>query len=219
MTVLHDLKETSMTRRLLVEPLCVAAALLGLFSATTAEAASTPTIVAMVNPVDQYQVLKPSWTVLHRFYGGTCNEGSGAGIPGADRCFVSNTIYDPCWPTVNQYDRYNGSFCPSAPWSHSGILIKGHHHPYNDATGRSVWGIALPSGNRCSFVGGAGTLYRGKRVNFGCQHDSIWLVGRPNKTTRIWHILAVQYDKNFRVVRHWTAEIRRAWVARSPYGG
>jgi hypothetical protein len=187
--------------------------------ATPADAVSRATTVTIVKPVDRHQVLRPGWSVQQTFYRGVCYEGSDTAIPGVDRCFVGNFIHDPCWPTVNRYGRYNGSFCPSAPWRRLGVLIKGHHHPDNYARGRRTWGIALPSGNRCSLAEGAGVLYKGRRVNYYCQHDRVALVGRPSKTTRVWHILAIKYSKQGRVIARWTAAIPRAWVAVSPYGG
>lgn len=186
--------------------------------AAPAAATSPATTVTIVKPVDRYQVLKPGWTVKHTFYGGSCSEGSEA-VAGADRCFAGNYIYDPCWPTVNNHNRYNGSYCPTAPWTRSGILIKGHHHSYDYARGRSTWGLALPSGNRCSIAEGAGTTYKGRRVNYYCQHDRVSLVGAPSKSRRVWHILAIKYNKRGRVIAHWRATIAHAWIAVSPYGG
>lgn len=164
-----------------------------LTTASVAAAAPGParagTAVSVVRPVTASGVLKASYHVTATKRHASCLKGGSEVIRGADRCFAGNFVLDPCWPGRNSAGRYVADYCLPAPWSHGVLRVKGAK-AHTAGHGRGLWALQLRSGVRCAFVGGATSVYHGKRLNFGCPHDR-WLVGKPDRSRPTWTIVEV----------------------------
>ena len=160
--------------------------------AAASAASSGHTRVVIVQPTDAYGFLKSGYRVLHTLYGGDCRNESEV-VAGTDRCFAGSRIFDPCWATINSHARYNGSFCPDAPWRKPGILIRGRHTAKYD-TSRHLWAVQLRDGRRCEFAQGATAVFHGQRLNFYCSGPGHkWLVGVPYTQRPFWRITEVTW--------------------------
>lgn len=184
----------------------------------TGRAASAHTVQVNVKPTDSHGRLKPAYQVTRTFDRGQCFGASSEVVVGADRCFSGNFVLDPCWPTLNRHGRYSGSYCPRAAWLRRGVLVKSSHKAGEVTRGRSLWAVRLGSGLRCSYLSGASSIFRGRRVNFGCAPNRRkFLVGEPSRRTAFWRITEVTFaNGHFRNPRR--VVITTAWFGVSPSG-
>jgi hypothetical protein len=106
------------------------------------------------------------------------------------RCFVGNSILDPCFSS----EFANNVVCPM-PWSDSAVeinLTKPLPRPSNHAAPSlrlAPWAIETTSGAICMSASGAAPVVHGKRLNYSCS-SKLGLWGNPDRKTEPWTILS-----------------------------
>jgi hypothetical protein len=108
------------------------------------------------------------------------------------RCFVGNTIYDPCFSSSRAHGVV---ICPN-PQLKGGVEIRltsGLPHAFANTRMQSLkdqpWDIQLTSGRYCSFSSGASEVVRGKRLNYFCGPGTKYgLWGFPRRSSEPWTI-------------------------------
>jgi hypothetical protein len=125
------------------------------------------------------------------------------------RCFVGNTILDPCFSS----EFASNVVCPT-PWNDTAVeinLTKPLPKPTNHAAPSvqlQPWAIQTASGANCIFASGATSVVHGHRLNYFCSAKlALW--GYPNRRSTTWTILSA--PPSARTLSHRTA-ILRAWM-------
>jgi hypothetical protein len=150
--------------------------------------ASAPTVLRTYMPFDEATHARVKGAAS-----GYCWTGSLSDVRAdAWRCFIGNSIYDPCFSA-------GGSFvlCPVAgPWAPEVVKIvltrklpRGAANHAGDPKRSRPWAIRTTSGLRCTFLDGATEAVGGKRLNYGCRAGA-GLYGDPRRATVMWTILA-----------------------------
>jgi hypothetical protein len=123
---------------------------------------------------------------------GYCWVGSIAdGRTDAWRCFLGNSILDPCFSKGKLSKPF--VVCPIAPWSRRAtvlVLTKPIPLVEGNATSRSStepWGIVTANGKHCLAFTGATGVIGGRYVRYGCQEGGV-LLGVPDRHTPVWTI-------------------------------
>jgi hypothetical protein len=171
--------------------------LLAAFAALTATApadAARTTKIVIVTPVTGAGNLKPGYVITERVSSGRCPSGSDV-VHGAYRCFAGNVVADPCWPDADQSPA--SVVCTQAPWSKKLYEIqKPGKLAHSPATlPATPMGVQLTDGSHCETIDGAASLYQGKVIRYACGKGSSGLIGQPVRTTGLWTIERVHYDK------------------------
>jgi len=127
------------------------------------------------------------------------------------RCFVGNTILDPCFSS----EFASNVVCP-VPWNDSGVEIN-LTRPLPKPTNHAVpslklapWAISIASGSNCTFTAGATSVIpkTKTRMNYFC-NPKLGLWGYPNRKSTTWTILSA--PPNAKTLSHRTA-IVHAWM-------
>jgi hypothetical protein len=146
-----------------------------------------------VRPTTMSGALKPGYSISARLNGGVCPAGAEA-VDGAYDCTVGNEEYGPCWP-VGKVSKVGEMFCISMPWSRSGtdIGLQDTLRPLLPVkpSERLIWGVELTSGQRCSPLRGAVSMFAGVPIDFSCESSEIELLGEPDKAQALWTIREV----------------------------
>jgi hypothetical protein len=181
-------------------------------SAAIASGSGGPTKVVRVRPVDKFSRPLPDYQVAHTFTGGDCETGSYY-VAHAYRCFSGNALLDPCWAAVVVTDPQTPyAYCMGDPWSHEVFRIANARGLDSTTAGASQpWGLTLRNGMRCRFIGTGTSLFKGKRISYGCTR-SLSLLASPRKTGSAWSIQAVRYDGTRYV------DVGRVFIAKAWYG-
>ena len=133
--------------------------------------------------------------------------------PRADawRCFIANTINDPCFSSTLAYGVV---VCPT-PWNDQGVEIRltralpkplTHGRP---STALQPWALQLASGAHCLLASGASSVVQGKRLNYFCGASAKYgLWGLPDRSTQPWTILtgpfsATQLSRRAAIAHAW----------------
>ena len=190
-------------RRSLVVIAVTAAAAVPAAASTTG---STHTIATVYEAFSYHGVVIPHATVAD----GYCWESSNVTRRvDAWRCFVGNTIFDPCFSS----EFANNVVCPK-PWNDTAVEIN-LTKPLPKASNRASpslqlqpWAIQTASGANCVFASGASSLVGGKRLNYVCS-AKLGLWGYPNRKSRTWTILSA--PPTAKRLSHRTS-ILRAWM-------
>jgi hypothetical protein len=125
------------------------------------------------------------------------------------RCFVGNTILDPCFEDP-VFDRE--VLCVPSPWARSGTLVRSRLYPDDrfPLSRTRPWALRLATGRGCVSVSGATNVVRGRRLNYICRHFTTgpFLFGVPNRSRPTWTIMLgrIYEPKRFKRVR-----IRTSW--------
>lgn len=124
---------------------------------------------------------------------GSCFAGSAADARSdAWRCFIGNSIADPCFSDPAQP---SWVLCPDdgTPFgtkvtriSLSKALPKSLGNKGSAGQG-NPWALKLAGGKVCTFLTGATFPFHGKRVNYGCDPKT-FLAGSPNRSKPTWTI-------------------------------
>jgi hypothetical protein len=128
------------------------------------------------------------------------------------RCFVANTLYDPCFSSPLAFGVV---VCP-IPWSDTGTEIRltkalpssgSHMRP---SLALQPWAMETAAGAYCLLSSGASNVVHGKRLNYFCgKNDKYGLWGFPSRRSQPWTILQAPFAAN--VLKHRVA-IVRAWM-------
>lgn len=130
------------------------------------------------------------------------------------RCFIGNSIYDPCFSSTLSTGIV---LCPTAPWSNRGTEIKlTKKLPTSQANhgalslGNQPWALQLTSGHDCLFAGGATATIGSRRLNYFCSGlGPVGLWGYPNRKAQPWTI----YEAPGSATKlRTTVAIKRAWM-------
>jgi hypothetical protein len=123
---------------------------------------------------------------------GYCWEGSIAdGRSDAWRCFLGNSILDPCFSRGLSSKPY--VVCPAAPWSARVTLLRlTKPLPLSSRNkGNRVaawpWGIVSSNRQRCLAVTGASSQIAGQWISYYCESGGS-LLGTPNRHAPTWTI-------------------------------
>jgi hypothetical protein len=149
-------------------------AVLGLLAAAMPDvsaAGSPATKVVYVAPVNQGGRPLPGVRITLRLTGGNCEPGSDS-VPGpVYRCFVGNSILDPCWADS---EHARAVLCMTEPWSQTAVELQTRGLPAStQPVPRSLsypWGVKLANGEECIADQGAHDEYRGRVVDYSCGH-------------------------------------------------
>jgi hypothetical protein len=125
------------------------------------------------------------------------------------RCFVGNTILDPCFENP-VFDRE--VLCVPSPWARSGTLVRSRLDPDDrfPLTRTRPWALRLVNGRGCVSVSGATTVVRGSRMNYICRHfrTGPFLFGAPNRSRPTW---TISLGHTYEPARFKRVRIRAAW--------
>jgi len=199
---------------LLVLPL-LASALPAEGRTMTAVAASpsdrSATQVVHVRPTDRRGVKLPQYRVVRLLRDAQCQPGSQAVI-GAFRCFARHDVLDPCW--LERDREHFQALCLGDPWSDQLTRLRistfGGYPPYKGGT--YPWGLRLANGSRCLTVQGAGGVFHGRRVQYGCRHN-VYVLDGLHRDRRVWRGDTVTYDKSAGKFRNGpTRKIAKAFI-------
>jgi len=123
---------------------------------------------------------------------GYCWEGSIAdGRSDAWRCFLGNSILDPCFSRGRSSKPY--VVCPAAPWSTRVTLLRlSKPLPLSNSNKGSraavwPWGIVTSNRQRCLVVTGASGQIAGQWISYYCESGGS-LLGKPNRHAPTWTI-------------------------------
>ena len=125
------------------------------------------------------------------------------------RCFVGNSILDPCFSSAFA----NNVVCPT-PWSDSGVeinLTRPLPKPTNHAAPSlklAPWAIETTTGADCILASGASSVVHGKRLNYYCS-AKLGLWGYPDRHSQPWTILSAPPTAKILKQR---ASILHAWM-------
>jgi hypothetical protein len=167
------------------------AALLALVLVAPAGATSQTTRVTVYRP---FALGKPApGFTIAKTVRGSCFSGSSADQRAdAWRCFIGNSINDPCFSAVGR----GYVLCPAdgTPFGTRLIRIEltkplprglaDHGAPGQG----NPWAVRLAGGKVCTFLTGATFAYHGQRVNYGCTSKA-FLAGSPNRSRPTWTIV------------------------------
>jgi hypothetical protein len=131
---------------------------------------------------------------------GHCWEGSIAdGRSDAWRCFLGNSILDPCFSRGLASKPY--VVCPAAPWSTRVTLLRltkplplSSRNKGNRATAWP-WGIVTSNRQRCLVVTGATSQIAGQWISYYCKSGGS-LLGKPNRRAPTWMIFFAAKGSN-----------------------
>ena len=177
--------------------------------------ANPATAVLHVSPVDADGVLKPNYTIAHRYDGARCQRQS-ATTGTAYRCYTPQApggVYDPCW--VTQTDEH--VVCMTRPWKHRVVqlTVTGGYDdtdPFRQTA--TPWGVLLDSGNHCLFQPGSVHSIDGRPLRYYCRHHIV-LAGRFDRTHQQWRIRTYRDTTpnaaNSTYVWHGFARVATAW--------
>jgi len=166
--------------------------------AALASLACVPTAAAAPATVQvSYSPFAPDGTLVAGLraspaFGGTCDSGSFVvATESAFRCFVGDTIRDPCFADVVASTAERAVVvCVGAPWATDVVRLRLTSPPVGVgrvAPGGPPWALRLSSGRRCLFNQGASPTIAGRRQNYTCTARH-WLFGTPDRTTATWRI-------------------------------
>jgi hypothetical protein len=131
---------------------------------------------------------------------GYCWEGSIAdGRSDAWRCFLGNSILDPCFSRGLSSKPY--VVCPAAPWSARVTLLrltKPLPLSSRNKGGRVAawpWGIVTSNRQRCLMVTGASSRIAGQWISYYCKSGGS-LLGKPNRHAPTWTIFFAAKGSN-----------------------
>jgi hypothetical protein len=180
-------------------------------SAASVATSAAPTVVRHVRPVGAAGRLSAGYTVAHS-HKGHCEAGSEE-TRDAYRCFAGNRVYDPCWVTSNT------AFvvCLGHPWSFTAVSIHVSHYDnsgYSKKIASIPWGVQLGDGQLCGLLAGATSLVHGKRVNYGCQHVKLVLIGNVDKHRKVWRIRKARQTKGGHYKLTGWADVSKAWFGK-----
>jgi hypothetical protein len=105
------------------------------------------------------------------------------------RCIVGSSLYDPCFENLDS--EVGEVLCVSTPWESKGRIVFSDLDPSNrNELPSRPWAVKLGSGKRCSFIGGATAVSRGRRLNYVCRSGDPCpcLYGVPNRSKPTWRI-------------------------------
>lgn len=125
------------------------------------------------------------------------------------RCFVGNSILDPCFSS----EFASNVVCPT-PWSDAAVeinLTKPLPRPTNHAAPSlklAPWAIETTTGADCLLASGASSRVHGKRLNYYCG-AKLGLWGYPNRRSQPWTILSAPPTATVLTAR---ASILHAWM-------
>lgn len=108
----------------------------------------------------------------------------------------SSGSYQTCWVTPAEAE--DEALCLTSPYSRRATRLRLAEPPSEPPLrGRfAPWGMTLLSGKRCTLIGGATTVIRGRRLNYGCSR-TVFLLGEPRKSSsRMWRILGAKLTKS-----------------------
>ena len=152
---------------------------------------------------------------------GTCEPGSDSLPNNVYRCFLGNTVADPCWrdwrasaPEV---------VCLEEPWARAVVRIRLSAPPASSSghseLGAEPWGIALRAGGRCLAFQGAHDTLTGKEgapvIDYYCGR-SLALVRGIDRSRATWTIRAARITHK---LSHPYALIGRVAIQTAWYGG
>jgi hypothetical protein len=142
---------------------------------------------------------------------GRCDAASAVeGRPYVWRCVWGNVLADPCFSATATS---NSAFCPLAPWSSRGALVRARLRGWKPTRPQIIrtwpWGVQTATGRRCKAIRTGTSFIRGMRVNHGCD-DGGFLVGPVDRRSPTWTIL---YGRRFDGERTKLTRIaiRKAW--------
>jgi hypothetical protein len=199
----------SLVRRLLaVRRLCVVVALIAASAAPAATAqAGMHTIATVYEAFSYHGVVVPHVSNVESGY---CWESSNVTRRlDAWRCFVGNSILDPCFSS----EFASNVVCPM-PWSDTAVeinLTKPLPRPSNHSAPSlrlQPWAVKTASGAICVLASGASSVVHGKRLNYFCG-ARLGLWGYPNRKKEPWTILSAPPTARA-LSRH--AAILHAWM-------
>jgi hypothetical protein len=145
--------------------------LLALAAPAVSGAGSPATKVVYVAPVDHSGRPLAAVRITLHLLGGQCEPGSDS-VPGpVYRCFVGNSILDPCWA---DREHARAVLCVQEPWSQTAVELGTHGLlTSSQPVPRSLsypWGVQLANGEKCLADQGAHDEYRGRVVDYACGH-------------------------------------------------
>jgi hypothetical protein len=177
--------------------LAAMAASTGVSAAGTARpAASAPTDVRTVGPLDPTNRLAHGYRITHRYGDANCEIGSPT-VGKAYQCFTpqaSQGIFDSCW--VQAHKAF--VVCLVKPWQHKVARLhvtRGYGDSGGFLTVHEPWGVRLAGGPRCLVILGPVHSAGGRRVNYGCSHKVV-LAGKILRHGATWRARA------YRTVHH-----------------
>jgi hypothetical protein len=186
-------------------------AVAALVAASAAPAAAAPTGMHTVATV--YEAYSYHGVVVPRIStvdSGYCWESSNVTSRlDAWRCFVGNSILDPCFSS----EFASNVVCPM-PWSDTAVeinLTRPLPRPSNHAAPSlrlEPWAIETSAGAICVLASGASSIVHGKRLNYFCS-ARLGLWGYPNRKKEPWTILSAPPTARALSNR---AAILRAWM-------
>jgi hypothetical protein len=193
-------------------------AVLGLLAVVTSEvsASGSPvTKVIYVAPVDRSGHPLSGVRITLHLTGGNCEPGSDS-VPGpVYRCFVGNSILDPCWANS---EHARAVLCMTEPWSQTAVELQTRRLPAStQPVPRSLrypWGVKLANAKECIADQGTHDEYRGRVVDYSCGHAfQLVLLRGMHQSREPW-----TYDSAIRTGSKYitgpTETVRIAW-----YGG
>jgi hypothetical protein len=143
-----------------------------------------------VRPTTKRGSLKRGYTVSARLNGGPCLPSVDV-VGGTYECSVGNKGYGSCWP-LGDAAKARKAFCINMPWEHSGteIALQQKLRPLLPVkpSERMIWAVELTSGQRCSPLHGALSLFGGLPIDFSCAQWDLELLGKPDKAQAVWTI-------------------------------
>lgn len=159
-------------------------------------AASTPTDVRTVGPLDADNRLAHGYRIAHRYGNANCESGSPT-VGKAYQCFTPDApqgIFNSCWVQADK------SFvvCLVRPWQ---LKVARLHvtRGYGDSSGflhvHEPWGVRLARGERCLVILGPVHSAGGRRINYSCRHKIV-LAGQIHRHAATWRARA------YRTVHH-----------------
>jgi len=154
-------------------------------------AASTPTVVRQVSPVDANGTLKPQYAITHRYDGARCQ--SGSTMTGtAYRCFTAQApqgVLDPCWVTETS----TRVICLTVPWRKKNAIQLTVDDGYDDSDGfhhrARPWGLRVDLPRRCLLHPVAVENARGRAIHYYCNKHTA-LAGPLDRSGARWRIRA-----------------------------
>jgi hypothetical protein len=154
-------------------------------------AASSPTVVRQVSPVDTTGVLKPAYEIKHHYGGARCQSGS-AMTGTAYRCFTSRApqgVFDPCWVT----DTSDQVICLTQPWRKKNAVELRVIDGYDDTDGFPhqswPWGLRVDLPRRCLLHPAAVEYAHGHAIHYYCNKHTA-LAGPLDRSGSRWRIRA-----------------------------
>lgn len=145
-----------------------------------------PTSVVHLRPVDSHGHELPGYTITKQRKHAHCIAGSDV-TRTAYRCFAGNLVLDPCWAQKPK----SFAVCLVVPWSFRLLQLKvskGYSGTLPKKPASLPWGVQLGNGVQCAFADGATGVVGGKRINYFCSHTKDVLIGKVNKSSKVWTI-------------------------------